>query len=96
MTYTYEKRSVNEDGSSSAKTRNQYVLVDKNSDYEIVTGYMYEYFEDEITVNGEKVTDKKVKVGEKNLTIHCLKLLGPDEETDFTEEHENTTGTPAK
>ena len=91
VTYTYEKRSVNEDGSSSAKTRNQYVLVDKNSDYEIVTGYMYEYFEDEITVNGEKVTDKKVKVGEKNLTIHCLKLLGPDEETDFTEEHENCT-----
>ncbi len=90
-TYTYEKRSVSEDGSSNSQTRNEYVLVDKNSDYEIATGYMYEYFDDEITVNGEKITDKKVKVGEKNLTIHCLKLLGPDEDTNFITNHVNCT-----
>ena len=90
-TYTYEKRSVSEDGSSNAQTRNEYVLVDKNSDYEIATGYMYEYFDDEITVNGEKITDKKVKVGEKNLAVHCLILLGPDADTDFITNHINCT-----
>ncbi len=90
-TYTYEKRSVSEDGSSNAQTRNEYVLVDKNSDYEIATGYMYEYFDDEITVNGEKITDKKVNVGEKNLAVHCLILLGPDADTDFITNHINCT-----
>ena len=90
-TYTYEKRSVSEDGSSSSQTRNEYVLVDKNSDYEIATGYMYEYFDDKITVNGEKITDKKVKVGEKNLAVHCLILLGPDADTDFITNHINCT-----